>query len=1009
MRSHPLRAARLVPTLPLLLLAATLSTCAAPSGPAASKRPNVLFIAVDDLRPELGCYGARHIRTPNIDRLAASGVLFTRAYCQSAVCNPSRASLMTGLRPDTLRVWDLSTDFRRTTPDAVTLPQRFMAGGYHTAAIGKIYHNTIPDPASWSEPKLHADGFPFDPDAVYAGEEELAWLEQRKQQIVAAGREERHVDRLGEWYLKAAATEAPDVPDSAYFDGVQTELALEKLAELSGGQNPFFLAVGYYRPHLPFNAPKRYWDLYQRDQLPLPEHRELTEGAPLMAINTMRELRGYRDFREVPRPDQSELPEEEMRRLRHGYYASVSYVDAQIGRLLDELERLGLAENTIVVLWGDHGWKLGEHRSWCKMTNYEIDARVPLIVAAPGARGNGGPCEGLVELVDVYPTLCELAGLEAPAELEGTSFAPLLEDRARPGKDAVFCQFLRQGIWTAPDGVEYMGYGIRTERYRYVEWRSWATGELSARELYDQRADPGETLNLAERPELEATLGELARRLAAQRGGGESASALLQRARAALGTDGAGATVRLSGRTARHGLPAEFSWILSPEGLFRRELRGPFPESTGYDGRTAWRVDGRSPSYPLVLLARERLLASAGLVSGAWCREGSAFEAELAGAPEPGTRALRLRLEGGLLSGTLVLDEPGLLPREFRFDEEFGGGAVRFEGWRAERVPPLPRRITFAPAQGEPMVLEVDDALPWEGGPPDFGPPPRAARDERFDAEAPPELEVRRAASGHLFVRPRIDGREPGWFLFDSGLGGSVLTRSAADELALASLGETFVGGFGGPPARAVFRRAQTLELGPLTIEDPVFIEQESLGMAERMLGGERCAGALGWDVFLRAIVEVDPQVGRVRLFDPRAFEEPAARWQELALHWQVPYVRARFEGDREGWFCIDTGAGELTALFHHSAASRLGLLDGLEGDATPARGARGAFARRPRELAWFELAGRRHAPATVQLSVAEDGEADPYALGFVGSGFLGDQRLLFDYGRSRVGFLPPD
>ncbi len=373
-----------------------------------AKRPNVLFIAVDDLRPELGCYGASHIQSPNIDRLATRGVTFTKAYCQQAVCNPSRASLMTGLRPDSLKVWDLYTDFRKTRPEVVTLAQYFKQQGYFSTAIGKIFHNNLPDDLSWSEPKLQIDGYPFDPDAVYRQPENVAWLASLQADITAAGRQERYIDRFGQWYLKHTATECVDLPDNVYFDGAQTDVAVAKLAELKERAEPFFFAVGYYRPHLPFNAPKKYWDLYDRNEIPLADNGYLPKDAPSMASNSMRELRGYSDFKGGPRPDQGALTEAEQRLLRHGYYASVSYIDAQVGRLLDALDSLGLAENTIIVLWGDHGWKLGEHSSWCKMTNYDIDTRVPLIVSAPGAKENGNQCHRLVEFVDVYPTLCEL-------------------------------------------------------------------------------------------------------------------------------------------------------------------------------------------------------------------------------------------------------------------------------------------------------------------------------------------------------------------------------------------------------------------------------------------------------------------------------------------------------------------------------------------------------------------------------------------------------------------------
>ncbi len=499
------------------MLCAAGVTMAMPAGCGSSapapERPNILFIPVDDLRPELGAYGHAHVRSPNIDRLAREGVLFDRAYTQSAVCNTSRASLLTGRRPDSIRVWDLQTDFRTTVPDAVTLPQYFRANGYTTVGIGKTFHNTLPDAVSWDE-DAHIDGYPFDPDAVYFSDENLAIQEARKAQITEEGRAANVIDRYGQWYLKAEATESPDVSDNAYYDGAQTDWAIDKLADLKAAGKPFFLSVGYYRPHLPFNAPKKYWDLYDREAIPLADNPFVPRGAPPMALNTLRELRGYTDFRETPHPADGSIGEARARLLKHGYLASVSYVDAQVGRLLDALDRLGLADNTIVVLWGDHGWKLGEHNSWAKMTNYEIDTRAPLIIRAPGRGAPGSVATGLVEFLDVYPTIVELAGLPVPAELEGASLVPLVGEPDRPWRQAAFSQFLRDGIWIAPDGVAYMGYAVRTERHRYVEWYTWPALDRAAVELYDEIADPGENENLAELPEHRDLVRELAAILA---------------------------------------------------------------------------------------------------------------------------------------------------------------------------------------------------------------------------------------------------------------------------------------------------------------------------------------------------------------------------------------------------------------------------------------------------------------------------------------------------------------
>jgi len=478
-------------------------------------RPNVLFIAVDDLRPELGCYGEQHVISPNIDRLASEGVVFTRAYCQSGVCNPSRASLLTGLRPDTIKVWDLDTHFRDTAPGVTTLPEHFKNNGYHSTAIGKIYHNVLPDPQSWSEEKIYIEGYPYDPDAVYRDDGNLQYIEQRKAEITAAGRQDRCIDEFGLWYLKANATEMPDVPDDAYYDGAQTDVAVAKLGELCQRNEPFFFGVGYYRPHLPFNVPLKYWQMYDRDAIPPAANDYPPINVPSMALNNLRELAGYADMRHVKHPLEGKLADEDARLLKHGYLASVTYVDAQVGKLLGRLDELGIRDNTIVVLWGDNGWKLGEHASWCKMTNFEVDTRVPLIISAPGAAFETSPCRRLVEFVDVYPTLCELAGVPIRGELEGASLVGLLRDPAGPGRGAAFSQFLRSGIWRAPDGEDYMGYTVRTDEFRYVEWYNWQTKALAARELYDHRRDSEENENVVDDPAHAQTVDELSRMLEA--------------------------------------------------------------------------------------------------------------------------------------------------------------------------------------------------------------------------------------------------------------------------------------------------------------------------------------------------------------------------------------------------------------------------------------------------------------------------------------------------------------
>jgi arylsulfatase A-like enzyme len=395
----------------------------------AGRRMNVLFIAVDDLRNELGCYGVPGIHTPNIDRLAASGTAFDRAYCQQAVCSPSRTSLLTGCRPDTTKVYDLVTHFRKHLPDVVTLPQHFKNHGYFTRSVGKIYHSGLDDERSWSEPPAQA-GRP-----TYFLKENRDLVARR---TAAAADKKFATPSARSNATKGPAYECADVPDNAYSDGAIADAAIAMLRQAK--DKPFFLAVGFLKPHLPFVAPKKYWDLYRRDEVPVAPNPFAPKDAPKIALTDWGELRAYED---VPRV--GSLTNEQARTLKHGYYACVSYMDAQVGRVLAELDRLGLREHTVIVLWGDHGWKLGEHGAWCKHTNFENDTHAPLICRAPGQKAPGRHAKGLVEFVDIYPSLCELAGLPLPSHLEGTSFAPLLNAPEQPWKTAAFSQYPRGG------------------------------------------------------------------------------------------------------------------------------------------------------------------------------------------------------------------------------------------------------------------------------------------------------------------------------------------------------------------------------------------------------------------------------------------------------------------------------------------------------------------------------------------------------------------------------------
>ncbi|WP_406698719.1 sulfatase [Singulisphaera sp. Ch08] len=462
--------------------------------PKQGSKPNVLFIAVDDLRPEFGAYGHPEVKSPNLDRLAARGLTFQRAYCQQAVCSPSRTSLLTGARPDTTKVYDLVTHFRKAMPETVTLPQFFKAQGYFVQGLGKIYHPGFNDPPSWSVPWETAT-----PQArPYALAESRA-LAQKNRQATAPAKAKAKKKAAAKQGSRGPAFESADVPDDAYLDGAVANMAVKTLQSLKAKEEPFFLAVGFAKPHLPFVAPKRYWDLYDPAKIALASNPYRPKGAPEYAVQPGGELRSYAN---IPT---GHVPDELARTLKHGYYAAISFMDAQVGKLLDELDRLSLRDNTIIVLWGDHGWKLGEHDAWCKHSNVELDTHVPLIVVAPGQAEPGKQSKALVEFVDLYPSLAELAGLTPPAHVEGTSFLPVLKSPDRPWKSAAFSQYPRQ-----VEGRSLMGYSMRTDRYRFTRWveRDDPT-KVTAVELYDHETDPQENQNIADDPANTALVAKL--------------------------------------------------------------------------------------------------------------------------------------------------------------------------------------------------------------------------------------------------------------------------------------------------------------------------------------------------------------------------------------------------------------------------------------------------------------------------------------------------------------------
>lgn len=454
-----------------LLLFASVATAQSPP-------KNILFIGVDDLRVELGCYGARYMKTPNLDAFARQGLLFENAYCQQAVCAPSRISLMTGMRPDSTGVFDLDHPLNTALPDAMSMPRFFKENGYRTVSLGKIYHHGQDDKAFWDV--LDACSTP-----QYAGPRTLAMIAEQTQEA----KQQKLKGKALRQFIKGPAFESADVTDSTYSDGVIADNAIEQLRQKD--DRPFFLAVGFKKPHLPFVAPQKYWDMYDATEIEIPS-RTPPRGAADQATTSWGELRSYTGI-----PAKDDLSDEQTRVLIHGYRACVSYIDAQVGRVLEELDRQGLRENTIVVFWSDHGWKLGDYGDWCKHTNFELDTHVPLIFSGPGI-----PAEtrstALVEYIDIYPTLTQWCGLTTPKACEGQSLLPVFADPSLPGKKAAISQYPRGG----------MGYSIRSGNWRYTRWQR-KDGKVVARELYDHSRSDIATKNVVELPENMNTVKQL--------------------------------------------------------------------------------------------------------------------------------------------------------------------------------------------------------------------------------------------------------------------------------------------------------------------------------------------------------------------------------------------------------------------------------------------------------------------------------------------------------------------
>lgn len=519
----------------IAMLGVTAITATAQQPPQKPAKPNILFIAVDDLKPILGCYGNPIVKTPNIDRIAKNGTVFLRNYCQQAVSGPTRASLMTGRRPDYTGVWDLKTRMRDVNPDILSMPQYLASQGYTTIGIGKIYDPRCVDKEldkpSWTVPYIkidesyYAKGYGEPVLNHYQAPETKKLAEKYIKEAKERGLKGKEASDYAMQHIKPS-TECADVPDNAYTDGANARKAKETLIKLQKDGKPFFFAVGFAKPHLPFVAPKKYWDMYKRDEMPLAKFQQHSKNGPDIAYHNAGELKAYSDIPALctftDQRKQVGLDIDKQKELIHGYYAAISYADANIGLLLNTLDSLGVLNNTIIVLWGDHGWHLGDHDLWCKHTNFENAANAPLIISSPGLKP--GKAKSVTEFVDIFPTVCELSGLTIPSTLDGKSLVPMMKNPEASVKEIAVSQYPRDGKLDSIDSKrlgysngKVMGYSIRTERYRYVLWmgngyrstQHYKKDLIVDTELYDYEKDPLETVNFANEKEYASVAKEM--------------------------------------------------------------------------------------------------------------------------------------------------------------------------------------------------------------------------------------------------------------------------------------------------------------------------------------------------------------------------------------------------------------------------------------------------------------------------------------------------------------------
>jgi len=445
-------------------LASSLLGYSSAIGAEKKSKKNVLFIMVDDLRPLLKSYGDVHAITPNIDALANRGNLFKRAYVQQAICGPSRASMLTGLYPDNTKIYKLNQTVKSTLPKHISIFEHFRNNGFHTLGKGKLFHHS-------------SDSFSSKFSSPYEKEKGEMYSETENLKLIAKRKKEANHKKL-KGLKRYSATLGPAVEvgngnDHIYKDGRLANWATSSLTNVSNKQ--FFMAVGFHKPHLPFNAPKKYWNMYNRNSLPVSLNLTKPKGAPQIAMHNFGEIRSYTDIVKMGAIDKNKAKE-----LVHGYYACISYIDAQVGKVLNSLKENNLEKNTIICILGDHGFSLGEHGLWCKHSNFEEATHSPLIIVDPDSSG-GKVVDSFAEFVDIYPTICELASVSEPERFDGISLVPLLKNPSKPLRDYAISQYPRHGG---------MGYTIRTSKYRYTEW--FKKDAVVGKELYDHELFPGE-------------------------------------------------------------------------------------------------------------------------------------------------------------------------------------------------------------------------------------------------------------------------------------------------------------------------------------------------------------------------------------------------------------------------------------------------------------------------------------------------------------------------------------